>query len=78
MWTNTSQTTSVSLTCRLSRTLGRPGNALTVGASSELGELPTDPAYAGWDVVAEAGELSPYSRTSILFGTRPWPISRTL
>ena len=53
---------------------GQAWNALTVGASTELVEPPTDPAYAGWDVVAEAGELSPYSRTSILFGTRPWPI----
>lgn len=53
---------------------GQAWNALTVGAHTELTDPPTDPAYTGWEVVAEDGELSPYSRTSLLFGIKPWPI----
>jgi hypothetical protein len=53
---------------------GQAWNALTVGAYTELVDLPTDPAYAGWGVVAAEGELSPHSRTSLRFGPRPWPI----
>lgn len=49
-------------------------NALTVSAHTALSDLPTDAQYAGWRTVAESGELSPHSRTSLLFGTRPWPI----
>lgn len=49
-------------------------NALTVGAYTEMSDPPTDPAYAGWTTVAASGELSPHSRTSLLFGTRPWPV----
>lgn len=53
---------------------GQAWNALTVGAHTELTNTPADPAYAGWNVLAEEGELSPYSRTSLLFGIKPWPI----
>lgn len=53
---------------------GQAWNALTVGAHTELTDPPMDPAYTGWDVVAQDGELSPYSRTSLLFGIKPWPI----
>ncbi len=53
---------------------GQAWNALTVGAYTELTTLPTDPAYTGWTTVAPAGDLSPHSRTSLLFGARPWPI----
>lgn len=49
-------------------------NALTVGAHTELLDVPTDPAYQGWNAVAAGGELSPYSRTSLLFGVGPWPV----
>ncbi len=49
-------------------------NALTVGAHTEMVTPPIDPAYAGWDVVAKHGELSPHSRTSLVFGNIPWPI----
>lgn len=49
-------------------------NVLTVGAHTEMVDLPTDPAYEGWTAVAASGELSPHSRTSLLFGARPWPI----
>jgi hypothetical protein len=53
---------------------GQAWNALTVGAHTEFVDLPTDPAYAGWVLVAAEGELSPHSRTSLPFGVRPWPI----
>lgn len=49
-------------------------NALTVGAFTNMIDSPTDPQYDGWEAVASDGELSPHSRTSLLFGARPWPI----
>jgi hypothetical protein len=49
-------------------------NALTVGAHTAMVTTPADPQYEGWEAVAPEGELSPHSRTSLLFGTRPWPI----
>lgn len=48
-------------------------NALTVGAHTELDSVPTDPGYDGWQPIATAGELSPHSRTSVMFN-QPWPI----
>lgn len=53
---------------------GQAWNALTVGAHTELTTVPTDPTYTGWTALAQSGELSPHSRTSLLYGTRPWPI----
>lgn len=53
---------------------GQAWNALTVGASTSLSDLPSDPSYAGWTAVAQPGQLSPHSRTSLPFGPRPWPI----
>ncbi|MGH3302353.1 MAG: S8 family peptidase [Streptosporangiaceae bacterium] len=53
---------------------GQAWNALTVGAYTDLTTLPTDPAYEGWSAVAQQGDLSPHSRTSLPFGPRPWPI----
>lgn len=53
---------------------GQAWNALTVGAHTELVTAPTDPAFAGWSAVADSGDLSPHSRTSLPFGPRPWPI----
>lgn len=47
-------------------------NALTVGAYTDLVEL-TDPDYAGWAPLAEPGELSPYSTTSVPFADE-WPL----
>lgn len=49
-------------------------NALTVGASTHLVDLPTDPTFAGWNVLAEEGELSPHSRTGTIAGSDKWPI----
>src|SRR5262249_49093209 len=49
-------------------------NALTVGPPAELPAVSADPQYHGWKAVAENGQLSPHSRTSLLFGPRSWPI----
>jgi hypothetical protein len=49
-------------------------NALTVGAYTERFDLSTSgPDFADWTPVAEPGDLSPFSRTSVLF-ERQWPI----
>lgn len=49
-------------------------NALTVGASTDLVDPPSDPTFAGWKAVAERGELSPHSRTGTIAGSEKWPI----
>lgn len=49
-------------------------NALTVGAYTDLTKTPQHPQYAGWTPLAEAGELSPHSRTSMLFRHQKAPI----
>lgn len=49
-------------------------NALTVGAFTNLTQAPQHPQYAGWAPLAEAGGLSPHSRTSMLFRHRSAPI----
>ena len=49
-------------------------NALTVGAHTELTALdPNEPGYDGWMPLAEHGELSPYSRTSVSCNSA-WPV----
>jgi hypothetical protein len=53
---------------------GQAWNAVTVGSHTELVSVPLDPGYAGWSALAPEGELSPHSRTSLLYGVRPWPI----
>lgn len=49
-------------------------NALTVGAYTDRAGLPQHPEYAGWSVVAKPGDLSPHSRTSVMFDQHRWPI----
>ena len=49
-------------------------NALVVGASTNLLETPTDPSFEGWAPVAEGGDVSPHSRTSVIAGGDQWPI----
>lgn len=49
-------------------------NALTVGAYTDLADTPQHPQYAGWRPLAAPGELSPHSRTSMLFSHRKVPI----
>ena len=53
---------------------GQSWNTLTVGAFTQLDQAPRDPSYTNYTPVAPAGELSPHSRTSLLFGDHPWPI----
>lgn len=48
-------------------------NALTVGAYTEKVTPPSGAMFQGWAAVAEAGELSPFSRTSMTFG-HSWPV----
>jgi Subtilase family len=47
-------------------------NALTVGAFTEKAAI-TENAYDGWSPVAPAGDLSPWSTTSVIF-QETWPI----
>ena len=49
-------------------------NALTVGAYTELTQGPSHPQYAGWNVVAAPGDISPHTTTSLYFDRRRWPI----
>lgn len=49
-------------------------NVLTVGAYTNLVTLPTDPQYTGWSSLSGPGELSPHSRTSVLYDQHRWPI----
>lgn len=49
-------------------------NALTVGAHTDRVDAPTDPAFDGWTVLAAEGDISPLSRTSLLFCHRSWPL----
>ena len=49
-------------------------NALTVGACTELTVTPSDPTFAGWQCLAESGDVSPHSRTGVAGGGSKWPI----
>jgi hypothetical protein len=47
-------------------------NGVTVGAYTEKAAL-TDPTFDGWEPIAPVGDLSPASRTSLLWDKK-WPI----
>lgn len=49
-------------------------NALTVGAYTDRVDAPSDPSFTGWSPLAAEGDISPHSRTSVLFSERTWPI----
>lgn len=49
-------------------------NVLTVGAHTELIQVPSDPSYGGWRAVADEGDVSPHSRTGVIAGGSQWPI----
>ncbi len=51
---------------------GQAWNALTIGACTDLVNLPPE-QYPDWSAVAVQGDISPYSRTSCNW-ERPWPI----
>ncbi|MDR9851380.1 S8 family peptidase [Herbaspirillum huttiense] len=48
-------------------------NALTIGAFTDKVLLPAIPDYAGWQAMADRGDLSPFSSTSVGW-SREWPI----
>lgn len=48
-------------------------NAISVGAFTEKATIRSD-EYRDWKPVANAGQLSPSSRTSVVWGDRSWPI----
>ncbi|ROP41849.1 S8 family peptidase [Saccharothrix texasensis] len=49
-------------------------NVLTVGAYTDLDTFLYPPGvYEGWSPLAQRGELSPFSRTSVAFNTK-WPV----
>lgn len=49
-------------------------NALSVGAYSESDDMSGAPAgFAGYVPIAQRGELSPVSRTSVVFDHKKWP-----
>lgn len=47
-------------------------NAITVGAFTALGKI-TDPTLANYNAVAKAGQLSPFSTTSVTWESNSWP-----
>ncbi len=49
-------------------------NALTVGAYTVLTATPSHPSFASWTPLASEGDISPHSRTSLVFRTRLWPV----
>ncbi len=51
---------------------GQAWNALTVGACTDLRDVPAGPDFVGWRPLAAVGDLSPFSRTSLLYGPL-WP-----
>lgn len=53
---------------------GQAWNVITVGAYTDRVDIPSDPDFSGWRPLADRGELSPHSRTSVPFGLRKWPI----
>ena len=49
-------------------------NCLTVGAYSDRSDMrEADESFSGWQPVATEGELSPVSRTSVVFDSKKWP-----
>ncbi len=51
---------------------GQAWNAITVGAYTALATVDPEDDWKDWKPVAEAGELSPWSRTSLSYGAQ-WP-----
>lgn len=49
-------------------------NALTVGAYTDFAQVPSHPQYEGWHPVAQAGDISPHTTTSLYFSRTRWPI----
>ena len=52
---------------------GQAWNAITVGAYTELDQI-ADPWLDGYEPVAKAGDISPYTSTSMMWDYKKWPI----
>ena len=52
-------------------------NALTAGAFTQLSDI-TDPTLADYTTVAQPGQLSPFSTTSLCWESNKWPIKPEL
>jgi len=52
---------------------GQAWNVVTVGACTKLWEI-EEPDFSDWSAVAEPGDLSPSTSTSITWLNAPWPI----
>lgn len=51
---------------------GQAWNALTVGATTQMATLPGGADYVGWNPIVSAGDLSPFTATSVAWPK--WPI----
>ena len=52
---------------------GQAWNAVTVGAYTELDQI-NDSQLDGYEAIAEAGDISPYTSTSMMWDYKKWPI----
>ena len=52
-------------------------NALTVGAYTERAVILSE-SYGGWQPIAQPGQLSPSSRTSVVWSNKTWPLNQIL
>lgn len=52
---------------------GQAWNALTVGAFTELDNI-EDPIYTGYEPIVQAGDISPYTSSSLSWDHSKWPI----
>jgi len=49
-------------------------NALTVGATTAFDRIDDEGDYKDWEAVAQSGDLSPHSSTSVTFARTKWPL----
>lgn len=52
---------------------GQAWNAVTVGAYTQLDQI-EDPGFDGYEAVAAAGDISPYTSTSMMWDYKKWPV----
>ena len=52
---------------------GQAWNAITVGAYTELDQI-DNPLYKGFEPLAECGDISPYTSSSLTWNHKKWPI----
>lgn len=52
---------------------GQAWNAITVGAYTQLDQI-EDSGFGGYEAVAKAGDISPYTSTSMMWDYKKWPV----